>query len=227
MEFDDLEPNIGISGFTYFPQGMIGVEQDTTVELSLSLTEDGYSIVYEFLDTLMLDGSAGGSQNIYMWYKDGARLTAESNSTLEVLEKGSYYRQVTNTIVPNLTLTGKETHVNYNDPGRLVDSLVLVQLYNNTDGPNWKNNTNWLKGPVSTWHGIEFDGRVKKINLNDNNLIGHLPTQTETSHILQRGKVIWADSLALKGGNDFHALGAMTHIDIGNNGLFTPDLRID
>ena len=26
----------------------------------------------------------------------------------------------------------------------IVDSLVLVELYKSTDGPNWDDNSNWL-----------------------------------------------------------------------------------
>lgn len=56
------------------------------------------------------------------------------------------------------------------------DSLALVDLYNNTDGPNWNANSNWLTGPVSTWKGISLVGdRVTAIRLADNNLTGYIP----------------------------------------------------
>src|SRR5690606_8273080 len=35
-----------------------------------------------------------------------------------------------------------------------TDSMVLVALYNATNGDNWSNNTNWLSGQINTWHGI-------------------------------------------------------------------------
>jgi len=58
------------------------------------------------------------------------------------------------------------------------DSLALVALYDSTDGTNWTNNTNWLSGPVSTWHGITlFENRVKSIHLIWNNLTGSLPLE--------------------------------------------------
>ena len=35
------------------------------------------------------------------------------------------------------------------------DSLVLVNLYNSTNGPGWRSNTNWLTtSPVSTWYRV-------------------------------------------------------------------------
>lgn len=56
------------------------------------------------------------------------------------------------------------------------DSLALVDLYNNTGGPNWNANSNWLAGPVSTWKGISLVGdRVTAIRLADNNLTGYIP----------------------------------------------------
>jgi hypothetical protein len=58
----------------------------------------------------------------------------------------------------------------------LQDSLALVSLYDATDGPNWKNNSNWLLGPVSTWYGVTLQGdRVYVLNLYDNGLNGYIP----------------------------------------------------
>src|SRR6266487_5136740 len=53
------------------------------------------------------------------------------------------------------------------------DSLALVDLYNNTNGPNWDRHDNWLtKGaPVGAWYGISVTPtRVSWINLSFNNL---------------------------------------------------------
>lgn len=61
----------------------------------------------------------------------------------------------------------------------LNDSLALVAIYNATDGPNWNNSSNWLSAsPVDTWHGISvFNGRVRQLFLNGNNLYGELPPE--------------------------------------------------
>lgn len=60
-----------------------------------------------------------------------------------------------------------------------ADSLVLVSLYNQTDGPNWTNNANWLvqNMPIGSWHGITTDagGKVIKIELIGNKLNGQVP----------------------------------------------------
>lgn len=56
------------------------------------------------------------------------------------------------------------------------DSLALVDLYNNTGGSSWKNNTNWLSGNVSNWYGVTVTGnRVTRLYLVNNGLNGHIP----------------------------------------------------
>lgn len=50
-------------------------------------------------------------------------------------------------------------------------------LYRETNGDNWKNNTNWLsEAPISEWYGItcDEDGFVTEINLGDNALSGEI-----------------------------------------------------
>lgn len=58
------------------------------------------------------------------------------------------------------------------------DSLALVDLYNQTDGPNWLKNINWLRGPVIKWHGVKLTKdsiHVVEIALEGNRLSGKLP----------------------------------------------------
>ena len=48
------------------------------------------------------------------------------------------------------------------------DRSALVALYNATDGPNWKNNDNWLTdAPLGSWYGVDTarDGRVTSLYL--------------------------------------------------------------
>jgi len=62
----------------------------------------------------------------------------------------------------------------------LQDSLALVDLYNNTNGRNWSDTTNWLtKAPVSSWDNITLDTisrRIIEINLSEKNLVGNIPS---------------------------------------------------
>ena len=48
------------------------------------------------------------------------------------------------------------------------DRAALVALYHATDGPNWRNNENWLTdAPLGEWYGVGTDasGRVVRLNL--------------------------------------------------------------
>ena len=60
------------------------------------------------------------------------------------------------------------------------DRDILETLYRATDGPNWRNRTNWLTGaPLDQWHGVDVDaeGRVTALQLVDNNLNGVIPPE--------------------------------------------------
>jgi|GEM_PF-1523172 len=57
-----------------------------------------------------------------------------------------------------------------------ADSMALVDLYNNCNGPNWILNDLWLEGPVSEWHGVTTTGtRVTGLKRQSNNLTGDIP----------------------------------------------------
>ena len=55
---------------------------------------------------------------------------------------------------------------------------ALIAFYNAADGPNWKNNLNWLTAhPIGIWHGVTIGegGRVIELRLPDNDLSGEIP----------------------------------------------------
>ena len=55
---------------------------------------------------------------------------------------------------------------------------ALVTLYNRTGGPNWVRSENWTSlAPLNEWHGVTTDaeGKVVKLDLEDNDLNGSLP----------------------------------------------------
>lgn len=60
----------------------------------------------------------------------------------------------------------------------ISDSLALVDLYNSTGGPGWKNT--WiLTNPVSTWYGVTLSNagqNVGQIVLSNNLLTGTIPS---------------------------------------------------
>lgn len=71
-----------------------------------------------------------------------------------------------------------------------TDRLVLIDLYNSTGGANWTNKTGWtLPGTTGDnpcgWYGITCSGgRVKEINLYNNNLTGTIPTSIGNLSVL-------------------------------------------
>ena len=59
------------------------------------------------------------------------------------------------------------------------DSLALVAIYNNMNGENWTNQSNWLTdASVKDWWGITVENyRVTEISLANNQLEGSIPTE--------------------------------------------------
>lgn len=57
---------------------------------------------------------------------------------------------------------------------------ALIDFYNSTGGSSWKNNSNWLDEPGTecNWYGVTCDENVNvaAISLQDNNLIGTIPS---------------------------------------------------
>jgi ligand-binding sensor domain-containing protein len=59
-----------------------------------------------------------------------------------------------------------------------LDSFALISLYNSTGGDSWTNHSNWKTGRVTTWYGVTVEnGRVTRIQLNGNNLVGTIPPE--------------------------------------------------
>ncbi|WP_419950199.1 leucine-rich repeat domain-containing protein [Candidatus Palauibacter sp.] len=64
--------------------------------------------------------------------------------------------------------------------GADADRLVLEELYDVTLGEDWINDDNWLTDePLGRWRGVSVDedGRVVKLDLEANNLVGTIPSQ--------------------------------------------------
>ena len=58
------------------------------------------------------------------------------------------------------------------------DRDVLIELYNATNGNNWKRRANWKSNkPLSQWYGVRIDssGRVTSLDLRFNQLKGRIP----------------------------------------------------
>lgn len=70
-----------------------------------------------------------------------------------------------------------------------ADRRALVELYKSTYGELWVSSTNWNSSrPISQWYGVTVDpitGRVRQLNLSNNNLSGELPSSIATLDSLQ------------------------------------------
>ena len=64
--------------------------------------------------------------------------------------------------------------------GVTADSIALVRLYDNADGDNWMNNTNWKSGvDPSEWFGVNITNRrIDSLDLSSNGLRGTVPAFT-------------------------------------------------
>ncbi len=103
-----------------------------------------------------------------------------------------------------------------------LDSMALVELYNTTNGASWKNNTNWLKTPVSSWHGVSvYANRVTKIELANNNLKGSLPSLlgelTELTELNLSNNLI-ADSIP---STELQTLQKLENLNLSNNQMYS------
>ena len=60
------------------------------------------------------------------------------------------------------------------------DRAKLEALYDALGGDDWTNNTRWkTDAPLGEWHGVatNADGRVVRLDLNDNGLVGQIPPE--------------------------------------------------
>ncbi|MFC2126584.1 hypothetical protein ACFLU5_17475, partial [Bacteroidota bacterium] len=164
FDFGDLEPNASVPDFTYNPQNPVTQPVDTFMKPN---------------DIASLDVVMGGTNNNYQWYKDSVLISgATANSyfmtPVTPTDSGLYFCLIDNDLLPDLTLTTDFFHVLFSS--RTTDSLALVLLYNNTDGANWTNRTNWLTGVMDTWAGLTLDSiNVRQVRLPSNNLVGTIP----------------------------------------------------
>lgn len=113
----------------------------------------------------------GGGNNLYA--RETQKKSVQKNDS-EIL---SAYKKDVAASIERAVQGTKLKSAMATDPVLAADSLVLVELYTTTNGETWINNTNWLTGPVNTWHGITVvSNRVTEIDLQKNNLTGTIPT---------------------------------------------------
>ena len=98
------------------------------------------------------------------------------------------------------------------------DRAALVALYGAADGPNWKNNENWLTdAPLGEWYGVDTDasGRVVKLELNSQ-LFGTVPAALGYLAALEHldlGNSVWTGPIPAQLGN----LTALKFLDLSGS----------
>ena len=98
---------------------------------------------------------------------------------------------------------------------------ALVALYNATDGENWDVSDNWLSdAPLVEWHGftIEDDGRVMRLNLNNNELSGEIPAELGSLSNLE-ALYLYGNDLSGEIPAELGSLSNLTQLDLSGNDL--------
>jgi len=110
---------------------------------------------------------------------------------------------------------------------RFQDSLTLVEIYNNTNGPNWWIYGRWnLNNPMDTWSGVVLnsDGCVAALYLNNRDMTGTIPF-TELSNLphlseLQLQSNEFIGDISAEVGN----LTNLTHLYLSSNDNLNGDI---
>jgi hypothetical protein len=145
LTFEDIEPNIGITEFSYSPQDSVGKSIDTTICTGSNLT---------------ISVSVGGKSNQYQWKKDGNVILDAVDSlytidSADLDDAGSYACEITNTVATELMLYSKPINVN------VLPAPYITVIFPN-GGEDWKvdstyditwtskgTSCNWLKNPTN------------------------------------------------------------------------------
>ena len=107
-----------------------------------------------------------------------------------------------------------------------TDRAALVALYNATNEADWTDDTNWASGePLASWHGVttDGDGRVTRLELQENGLNGTLPTElgdlTALESLRLDGNVYLTGSLPA----GLRELSALATVDLTDTELCAPE----
>jgi Leucine-rich repeat (LRR) protein len=127
--FEDIEPNIGIPNFNYWPQDSVGTETDTTILSGGSME---------------MSVAVGGTANHYQWMKNEVDIPGAENSTYVIssaqpTDAGSYLCKIGNTIATNLTLYSRPVRVTIDNSSGLSGGSTAIpdqyQLFQNYPNP--------------------------------------------------------------------------------------------
>ena len=173
LTFEDIEPNISLfsDSTNYSPQDSF---QISPFAFGVALGEK-----------LVINGSIGGTANVYQWYKDDLPIPGATHDSLVLtnasfLDEGDYSLKVTSMLVPDLSIYSYPIPIFINFTGRQLDSLALLELYNSTNGDNWTYEVDekpWdFTKSIDSLAGVTItDDRVSAIDLGGHNLVDTIP----------------------------------------------------
>ena len=99
-----------------------------------------------------------------------------------------------------------------------------MALYNATDGSNWTDSMNWdTDEALDHWHGVRTDdaGRVVRLDLHVNNLIGSIPPELDTLINLERLR-LYENNLTGRIPPELGTLINLEELKLDNNNLTGP-----
>ncbi|MYK00813.1 MAG: hypothetical protein F4037_02485 [Gemmatimonadales bacterium] len=101
------------------------------------------------------------------------------------------------------------------------DRAALMALYEATGGPHWVKADNWLTDvPLGDWHGVATDdaGRVLRLELHRNNLVGPIPPELGNLARLERLR-LFRNSLSGPIPAELGSLARLAELLLGDNNL--------
>ena len=146
----------------------------------------------ENLDSKEVDGLLG-----YNVYRNDVQINANVSSSPSFIDEnllnGTYNYYVTAVYDEGESDPSNVVEVVIAQPViAYADSMALVDLYNNCNGPNWPYQDLWLEGPVSEWYGVTTTGtRVTDLHLQSNGLSGDIPASLGDLTALE---TLWLES---------------------------------
>ena len=175
LEFDDIEANLGISNFVYSPQDNVLIEKTSS---RVFLNKDQTFAV-----------NVQGVNNLYQWYKDNVAISGADQTSFTIndfsnADLGVYHVEVDNELATSLTISSDDFIAEISDYEQ--DSLIMVTMYQELDGTNWINQTNWLSDDLDSWFGVNVqNNRVEQLLLPNNGLAGKVPADISSASALR------------------------------------------
>ncbi len=213
LQFGSLEQIVSLTQTTavYSPQGPVLDSIRTLQQIGTIYT---------------VDRTVTGTSNTYSWFKDGVAFENTGGTfDLDIQafdDRGIFRVQVTNSLLPDLTLTTRPLAVRVSSLEQ--DQEALLTLYEATGGDNWTNGADWPnQEDINTWEGVTVSGnRVTGLNLAGSNLTGAVPGEL--------GDIVGLVGLNLSGNlieelPDLTSLVNLTTLNVAGNLLDFGDLE--